>query len=214
MQRSAPRFFSITWASMLMSAILLILICAPIFAEEITTAPQEADAKPALMPSQEPATPAPPAPAMHPDWQGVSHEDKQLARQEAIADAHRNMAEIVKGLQIDAETCVSDFVAENESINADLNAFIRNCRIAETRYISGPRCEVDVECTIQELQQVLRKILNERWHSRQWQPHTFDRITDYCQDKTLIATGSGAPGSLAGGSGGAASGRGIGQCRG
>ena len=197
MPRNAPRFFTRTSTSTLISAILLLLTCTPVLAEGLGNTPQPADVMPAPMPSQEPLPPAPPAPTMHPDWQGVSHQDEQLAQRAAIANAHRNMAELVKGLRVDAETCVRDFVAENAAINADLDAFIRNCRIAETRYIAGPTCEVDVECTIQELQQVLRKILDERWHSPQWQPHTFDGINDYCQDKTLIATGSGAPGSRA-----------------
>ncbi len=142
-----------------------------------------------------PPMPAPtrPAPAMNPDWQGVSPQDRLLARRAAIADAYRNMAERVKGLQIDSQTYVRDFVAESDVINTSLDTFIKGCRILDTRYVAGPICEVDVECTIQEIQQELRRIVKEHYHGGRWHEHSFDKVNTYYENKSLVATGSGVP---------------------
>jgi hypothetical protein len=148
--------------------------------------------EPAMAPAPMPV-PTRPAPATHPDWQGVSPQDRLLARRAAIADAYRNMAERVKGLQIDSQTYVRDFVTESDVINTNLNTFIKGCRILDTRYIAGPICEVDVECTIQEVQQELRRIVKEHYHGGRWHEHSFDKVHNYYEKKSLVATGSGVP---------------------
>jgi hypothetical protein len=142
-------------------------------------------------------TPAPmavsPAPSAHPDWAGISPRDKLLARRAATADAYRNMGERVKGFQIDSQTYVRDFVTESDVIDTRLDTFIKGARIVGTRYVAGPICEVDVEATIQEIQQELKTIVKEHYHGTHWHEHSFDKVHDYYEKKALTVTGYGAP---------------------
>jgi len=142
-------------------------------------------------------TPAPmavsPAPSAHPDWAGISPRDKLLARRAATADAYRNMGERVKGFQIDSQTYVRDFVTESDVINTRLDTFIKGARIVDTRYAAGPICEVDVEATIQEIQQELKTIVKEHYHGTHWHEHSFDKVHDYYEKKVLTVTGYGVP---------------------
>ena len=146
--------------------------------------------QPAVVPAPRPMQPAP---STHPDWAGISPRDRLLARRAAIADAYRNMSERVKGLQIDSQTYVRDFVVESDVINTHLDTFIRGARIIDTRYVGGPICAVDVEATIQEIQQELKSIVKEHYHSGEWHEHSFDTVNDYYVKKVLVVTGYGVP---------------------
>jgi hypothetical protein len=140
-----------------------------------------------------PAMPAHPRQQTHPDWAGVTPQNKLLARRAAIVDAYRNMSERVKGLQIDSQTYVRDFVTESDVINTSLDNFIKGVRIGEARYVAGPICEVDVEVTIQEIQQELKRIVKSHYHGRHYHEHSFDKVHNYYEKKILAATGYGVP---------------------
>ena len=140
-----------------------------------------------------PPRPVRPAPSTHPDWAGVSPQNRLLARRAAQADAYRNMGERVKGLQIDSQTYVRDFVTESDVINTRLDTFIKGARIVDTRYVAGPICEIDIEATIQEIQQELRRTVKEHYRGGRWHEHSFEKIHDYYNKKTLVTTGFGVP---------------------
>ncbi len=56
-------------------------------------------------------------------------QQKLMAERAAKVDAYRNLAERVKGLRIDANTYVRDFVAESDQINASFDHFIKGAAI-------------------------------------------------------------------------------------
>ncbi len=153
-------------------------------------------------PAIAPTTPAHPSLLAHPDWAGVSPRNKLLARRAAIADAYRNVSERVKGLRIDSQTYVRDFVTESDVINTSLDNFLKGVRVGEARYVAGPICEIDVEVTIQEIQQELKRIVKEHYHGRHWHEHSFEKVHNYYDKKILTATGFGVPraGGASGGS--------------
>ena len=155
-------------------------------------------AEPAIAPPSIAPPPAiRPAPSTHPDWSGVSPQNRLLARRAATADAYRNMSERVKGLQIDSQTYVRDFVTESDVINTHLDNYLKGVRIVATRYVAGPICEVDVQATIQEIQQELERLVKEHYHGRHWHEHSFEKVHTYYEKKVLTATGYGVPRSAA-----------------
>ena len=151
-----------------------------------------------------PTMPIHPSPRTHSDWAGVTPQNKLLARRAAIADAYRNMSERVKGLQIDSQTYVRDFVTESDVINTSLDSFIKGVRIGDARYVAGPICEIDVEVTIQEVQQELKRIVKEHYHGSAYHEHSFDEVHNYYDKKILTTTGYGVPRAM-GASGGSTS---------
>ena len=57
-----------------------------------------------------------------------------MARRAATVDAYRQLIEQVKGLQLDSQTYVRDFVAESDVIATDLDNFLKGARIMDTRF--------------------------------------------------------------------------------
>jgi hypothetical protein len=99
--------------------------------------------------------PAPPAP----EWatrvirvtgSGVAPESgsvaqkKLMAKRAAQVDAYRNLAEQIKGVRIDAETTVENFMTKDDVIRTNVNTFIRGAKVVGVRYLSDGTCEVDI----------------------------------------------------------------------
>ncbi|MBR4877780.1 MAG: LPP20 family lipoprotein, partial [Rhodocyclaceae bacterium] len=56
---------------------------------------------------------------------------KLMAMRAAEVDAYRKLAEQVYGFNVDGNTTVADFVAQNDNVRAWVEAFIRGARITE-----------------------------------------------------------------------------------
>lgn len=54
-----------------------------------------------------------------------------LARRAAIVDAYRQLAETIKGVQIDAETSMRDLAIESDIVNTKISALVKGARIVE-----------------------------------------------------------------------------------
>lgn len=83
---------------------------------------------------------------------------KLLAKRAAEADAYRKLAEAIKGVQINSETYVRDFVAEHDEIRAGLDTFIRGVRLGQPRYYADGSAEVPAEVTVARLVEVLTEL--------------------------------------------------------
>lgn len=140
------------------------------------------------------AAPAPPMTRsrgyMHPDWASVSGQQKLMAKRGAQVDAYRQLLERVKGLRLDSQTYVRDFVTESDIIETQLSDWIRGARVIDTRYVAGPICEVEVEVDVQDLEREFQRIVQQ--HGRH--QHVTIRITDYYSQRTLTAIGNAVPG--------------------
>lgn len=81
--------------------------------------------------------------------QGNLGQQRLLAQRAAVADAYRQLAEAVNGVQVFAETTVKDFVTESDIVRLQVKAVIRGARIkGQTRYMSDGTVEVDVEMPV------------------------------------------------------------------
>lgn len=114
---------------------------------------------------------------------------KLLAKRAAQVDGYRKLAELVKGLKIDSQTYVRDFVAENDQIQTGFDTFIKGARIAGLpRYMPDGSCEVDVELTMQEIVSALTELAT---HCSFGHKHSFTQMSTYVQETVIRATGTG-----------------------
>lgn len=65
---------------------------------------------------------------------------KVLARRAALVDAQRQLAEIVDGIQLDAETTVRDLVVESDVVHTKVEAIVKGARVISEEYTEDGAC--------------------------------------------------------------------------
>lgn len=103
------------------------------------------------LPAQRPVADPPgyvPAPTAAPSTaqpgQLTQQQSRLMARRAAIADAQRQLLEMIYGVRIDSETLVRDFVTERDEIRTSLQGRLRGAQVVETRYLDDGVVEVDM----------------------------------------------------------------------
>ncbi len=104
----------------------------------------------------------------------TSSQAKLLALRAAYVDAYRNLAETVKGFQLDSKTTVRDFIVENDVIRVELHTSLQGAYVTDRRFLEGGLVEVDMAIEKKSLPSLLRQKL--------------EGLPD-----TVKATGAGAP---------------------
>jgi hypothetical protein len=66
----------------------------------------------------------------------------------ATVVAYRNLLEVTKGVQIDSQTTIRDFVTESDVINAAISGFVKGARTVNTDYLSDGTCEVTLRMSL------------------------------------------------------------------
>lgn len=79
-----------------------------------------------------------------PPDRGSVAQKRLMAERAAIADAYRQLAEIINGVRVDSETVVKDFVTESDVIKTQVSAFIKGAQKVGKRYLSDGSVEVDM----------------------------------------------------------------------
>ncbi|MDI6783832.1 MAG: LPP20 family lipoprotein [bacterium] len=82
---------------------------------------------------------------------GSAAQKKLMAKRAAQVDGYRLLAEQVKGVRIDAETTVENFMTKDDTIRTNVNTFIRGARVVGVRYLSDGTCEVDIALALDRL---------------------------------------------------------------
>jgi hypothetical protein len=67
---------------------------------------------------------------------------RPMALRAAQVDAYRNLLEVTKGVQINSQTTVKDFVTESDVINASVEGLIKGAKIMNKEYLSDGTVEV------------------------------------------------------------------------
>lgn len=68
-----------------------------------------------------------------------------MAERAAKVDAMRNLLEQTYGVTIKSRTTVKDFITQNDTIKARVNAYIKGAKVIDTRYLSDGSVEVEME---------------------------------------------------------------------
>ena len=127
-------------------------------------------------------------------WALQPGQQKLLAKRAAIVDGYRNLAERIKGLKINANTYVRDFVAEADEISTSLVTFIKGARVVgPARYYDDGSAEVNVEITLQELVMQLQRVYTTYHHLCHDHVYSFDQMVMINRLKVIRETGRGAP---------------------
>jgi hypothetical protein len=69
---------------------------------------------------------------------------RPMALRAAQVDAYRNLLEVTKGVQIDSQTTVKDFVTESDVINTQVSGLIKGAKVTNKEYLSDGTVEVTV----------------------------------------------------------------------
>ncbi len=70
---------------------------------------------------------------------------EMLARRAAVADAYRQLAEEVAGVQVDAESTVQNYMVMSDVVRTKVSACVQGARVLEERAIPGGAYEVTME---------------------------------------------------------------------
>ncbi len=126
----------------------------------------------------------------------VSHQRlaqrKLLAYRAARADAIRKLAERINGLNITSETTVADFVAESDTIETAMLAFLTGVREAgDPTYYEDGSCELTMEVTLETVIVNLKSIHDRYYHGDLLTVNDFDEMTVTNERAVLTETGMG-----------------------
>jgi len=122
-----------------------------------------------------------------------AEQTKLLCRRSAEADAYRKLAETIKGLEINSETYVRDFVTESDVIESELDKFIKGVRLGQVRYYDDGLCEVDAEVTVAKVIEELKQLKTRHYQGGRVVGTDFDQMEQRIEKKIIQVTGSGAP---------------------
>ena len=121
-------------------------------------------------------------------------QNKLLAYRAARADGIRKLAERINGLFITSETTVKDFVAESDTINTAMRAFLTGVREkSKPKWMEDGTCEVVMEVTIEEVIVALKQMCTKYYKGDKFKVAMFDKMTVTNKRKILRETGMGAP---------------------
>jgi len=82
---------------------------------------------------------------------GSIAQKKLMAKRAAQVDAYRNIAEQIKGVRINAETTVENFMTKDDVIRTNVNTFVRGAKVVGVRYLPDGTCEVDLALALDGL---------------------------------------------------------------
>ena len=69
---------------------------------------------------------------------------RALARRAAIVVARRNLLEVIKGVRIDSETTVKEYMVTSDAIRTSVSGFLHNSQITDVAYMSDGSVEATV----------------------------------------------------------------------
>ncbi len=121
-------------------------------------------------------------------------QNKLLALRAARVDAIRKLAERIKGLMINSETSVRDFVTEYDEINSSLMAFLNGMREkGKPRFHEDGTCEVTVQVKLRKTILNLQQSYKRYYKGDKVKIEDFQKMSITHKDTILTETGSGAP---------------------
>ena len=85
------------------------------------------------------------------DWSGdskITVQARMLARRAAVVDAYRQLAEMVKGVNVDSETTVENMMVTSDVTKTKVTALIQGARIVSEQAVDGGGYTVTMEMSV------------------------------------------------------------------
>ena len=120
-------------------------------------------------------------------------QNRLLAKRAAEADAYRKLVESIKGLQVDSETKVSDFVTEYDAIFLRSGAFLRGTKFGQPRFFDDGTVEIDATITLKYVVTTLEQVHRRYYKGNRFRAEDFQKITVTNKFEDITVTGNGAP---------------------
>ncbi len=118
---------------------------------------------------------------------------KLLSYRAARADAIRKLAERIQGLMITSETTVADFVAEDDTIETAMRAFLTGVREkGKPQYNDDGTCELTMEVTLETVIMNLKTIHKRYYKGDKIRAVDIEQMTQTNKITVLEETGMGA----------------------
>jgi len=114
---------------------------------------------------------------------------KLMAKRAAESDALRLLAEQIRGLKIDAETTVRDFVAESDEIDTHVRGIVKFAKLSRPRFYEDGIVEVDAELKVEKVITELERIVKGYYKGSKFKGTVFTNIKQYVKTDVLTATG-------------------------
>jgi len=117
-----------------------------------------------------------------------------MAARAARVDALRRLAERIKGLRVDSETTVNDFVADNDTIETRLNAALTGAKEVRVKYLKHELiCEVTMQVKLKTILATLRSAVDAEYKDDRVKMKRLDDYVENVRIDTIEETGSACP---------------------
>ncbi len=126
----------------LILAVLAVVAAAGCYVQQVPPPPPDQGAEWVPIKLSAKGAGAPPATALNPA------QARLMAERAAKVDAMRNLLEEAYGVTISSHTTVRNFVTENDTIRARVDAYLKGAKVVDTRYLSDGSAEVEMEITL------------------------------------------------------------------
>jgi hypothetical protein len=136
--------------------------------------------------------PDPPIPAI---WKSVPPNERLMAIRAANVDAKRRLVERIKGLRIDSQTVVRDFVAESDVINTECQAMLVGATEVGKPYLHHDEliAEVTLEVPVESVITTIKSLHQRHYKGDKVKGMDIEQVTQNLKSQTFRATGMGVP---------------------
>ncbi len=91
-----------------------------------------------------------------PDPNKPAGQAKLLAKRAAKMDATRALLEQVKGIKIDSNTTVKDFMTKSDSISSDIDGLVKGAQVIAERVNDDGTAEVDIRIDAKKVKKLIK----------------------------------------------------------
>lgn len=136
----------------------------------------------------------PPTLSVPPIWKTVGPQARLLAERAAYADAMRKLLEQIKGVRINSETLVKDFITESDEISAQAQGIVVGAReVGKYLHTDDLIVEVTMEVPVEKVITKIKEMHSQHYHGNKITTTDITNIKKQIQRDYIRATGAGVP---------------------
>lgn len=128
-------------------------------------------------------------------WKSVPARERLMAVRAAELDAKRRLLERIKGLRVNSETLVRDFVAESDVINTEARGLLVGSQVVGSPYYHHDELivEVKVEVPVESVITTIKSLHKRHYKGDRVTGMDIENITRTIRSQTFDAVGMGVP---------------------